>query len=100
MVDDTPFFPGLSPVAGKAVVPRFDGGRLSSDGGLLALREVEAGRAAGRVPDGPAGAGAGAAQPDRDCRLPQADDRGRLRALSRYCGLRRDRHENLVNTRV
>jgi len=41
MVDDTPFLPGLSPVAGKAVVARFDGGRLSSEGGLLALREVE-----------------------------------------------------------
>jgi hypothetical protein len=41
MVDNTPFLPGLSPVAGKAVVARFDGGRLSSEGGLLALREVE-----------------------------------------------------------
>ena len=41
MVDNTPSLPGLSPVAGKAVVPRFDGGRLSSEGGLLALREVE-----------------------------------------------------------
>ena len=40
MVDDTPFLPGLSSVAGKAVVARFDGGRLSSEGGLLALREV------------------------------------------------------------
>jgi len=34
--------PGLSPVAGKAIIARFDGGSLSSDGGLLALREVEA----------------------------------------------------------
>jgi hypothetical protein len=41
MVDDTPLLPGLSPVAGKAVVARFDGGRLSSEGGLLALREIE-----------------------------------------------------------
>src|SRR5437762_13423072 len=41
MVDATPFLPGLSPVQGKAVVARFDGGRLSSDGGLLALREIE-----------------------------------------------------------
>jgi hypothetical protein len=41
MVDDTPLLPGLSPVAGKAVVARFDGGKLSSEGGLLALREVE-----------------------------------------------------------
>jgi len=41
MVDVTPFLPGLSPVPGKAVVARFDGGRLSSEGGLLALREIE-----------------------------------------------------------
>ena len=33
--------PGLSPVAGKPIVVRFDGGLLSSDGGLLALREIE-----------------------------------------------------------
>ena len=33
--------PGLSPVAGKSVVVKFDGGSLSSDGGVLALREVE-----------------------------------------------------------
>ncbi|HYZ33487.1 MAG TPA: IS1380 family transposase [Crenalkalicoccus sp.] len=32
---------GLSPVAGRPLVARFDGGQLSSDGGLLALREVE-----------------------------------------------------------
>jgi Transposase DDE domain group 1 len=41
MVDLTPFLPGLSPVQGKAVVARFDGGRLSSEGGLLGLREIE-----------------------------------------------------------
>lgn len=41
MVDLMPFLPGLSPVQGKAVVARFDGGRLSSEGGLLALREIE-----------------------------------------------------------
>jgi hypothetical protein len=33
--------PGLSPVAGKKVVFNLDGGLLSSDGGLLALRKVE-----------------------------------------------------------
>jgi hypothetical protein len=33
--------PGLSPVAGKSVVAQFDGGLLSSDGGVLALREIE-----------------------------------------------------------
>src|SRR5919107_2917567 len=40
-VESTPPLPGLSPVAGRPVVGRFDGGQLSSDGGLLALREVE-----------------------------------------------------------
>ena len=43
MVDLTPFLPGLSPLQGKAVIARFDGGRLSSEGGLLALRESSAG---------------------------------------------------------
>lgn len=33
--------PGLSPVAGRPIIARFDGGALSSDGGLLALREIE-----------------------------------------------------------
>ena len=41
MVDATPLLPGLSAVQGKAVIARFDGGRLSSEGGLLALREIE-----------------------------------------------------------
>ena len=40
-VANTPSLPGLSPVAGKPVLARFDGEMLSSDGGLLALREVE-----------------------------------------------------------
>ena len=41
MVDATPLLPGLSAVQGKVIVARFDGGRLSSQGGLLALREIE-----------------------------------------------------------
>jgi len=40
-VESTPALPGLSPVAGKPIIARFDGGQLSSDGGVLALREVE-----------------------------------------------------------
>jgi hypothetical protein len=40
-VDPTLPLPGLSPVLGKPVVARFDGGRLSSDGGVLLLAEVE-----------------------------------------------------------
>ena len=39
--DPTPMLPGLSPVCGKAFVARLDGACMSSDGGLLALREVE-----------------------------------------------------------
>ena len=41
MIDLMPPLPGLSPVAGKSVVAKFDGGRLSSDGGILVLREIE-----------------------------------------------------------
>ena len=40
-VDLTLPLPGLSPVCGKPIVARFDGGRLSSDGGILLLAEVE-----------------------------------------------------------
>jgi hypothetical protein len=40
MTDPMLPLPGLSPVAGKTIVVRFDGGLLSSDGGVLALREV------------------------------------------------------------
>ena len=41
MVDVTLPLPGLSPIEGKEIVARFDGGRLSSDGGLVVLREIE-----------------------------------------------------------
>ena len=41
-IDATLPLPGLSPVGGKPIIACFDGGFLSSDGGLLALREVEA----------------------------------------------------------
>jgi Transposase DDE domain group 1 len=41
MVDPALPLPGLSPIDGKELVARFDGGRLSSDGGLLVLREIE-----------------------------------------------------------
>lgn len=40
-VENAPPLPGLSPVGGKSLVARFDGGPLSSDGGVLALREIE-----------------------------------------------------------
>jgi hypothetical protein len=40
MDDATLPLPGLSPVSGKPIQARFDGGMLS-DGGILVLREVE-----------------------------------------------------------
>ncbi len=68
MVDTTPLLPGLSPVGGKAVAARFDGGALSSDAGLLALR-VNGGDKADHV----------AAQIQAICRAPS----GMTRSLSR-----------------
>ena len=34
------YLPGLSPVENKELCARFDGGRLSSDGGVLVLRGI------------------------------------------------------------
>ena len=36
----TPDLPGLSPVHSKPLTARFDGGRMSSDGGAIVLREI------------------------------------------------------------
>src|SRR5258708_38945406 len=41
MTEATLFLPGLSPVGGKTITATFDGGRLSSNGGVLILREIE-----------------------------------------------------------
>ncbi len=41
MYEDNLFLPGLSPVENLDIHARFDGGALSSDGGVLVLREVE-----------------------------------------------------------
>ena len=41
MDQDTRFLPGLSPVEGRELRADFDGGALSSDGGVLVLREIE-----------------------------------------------------------
>ena len=41
MSHDSPMLPGLSPVYGLDIHARFDGGALSSDGGVLLLREIE-----------------------------------------------------------
>jgi hypothetical protein len=43
MIDTMLPLPGLSPVSAKTVIAKFDGGVLSSDGGVLVLREVEQG---------------------------------------------------------
>lgn len=41
MPHDSPMLPGLSAVQGLDIHARFDGGALSSDGGVLVLREIE-----------------------------------------------------------
>jgi hypothetical protein len=50
MADHAPFLPGLSAVGGKPVRLTFDGGRLTSDAGVLVLAEIERRRGlAGRL---------------------------------------------------
>jgi len=39
MIEATPFLPGLSPVAGKPLTAQRDAGNLTSNGGLIVLRE-------------------------------------------------------------
>ena len=94
MNETTPLLPGLSPVGGKVVAARFDGGALSSDAGLLALREVErrldvAGRLAACIDD-PRDPSPHRARRRGRPALPDADDlcwlRGRHR---RQCPARR-----------
>ena len=56
MTSATPFLPGLSPVAGKSLTAERDAGNLTSNGGLIALREIErrldiAGMIAKHIPD-------------------------------------------------
>ena len=41
MTEDAPFLPGLSPIGGKPVHVAFDGGRLTSDAGVVLLAEIE-----------------------------------------------------------
>lgn len=41
MADRSEFLPGLSPICGKPVHAAFDGGRLTSDAGILVLAEIE-----------------------------------------------------------
>jgi Transposase DDE domain group 1 len=41
MMNSTLPLPGLSPASGKSIVVKFDGGLVSSDGGILVLREIE-----------------------------------------------------------
>jgi Transposase DDE domain group 1 len=40
MTDANPFLPGLSPVSGKPLTAAMDAGNLSSNGGLIVLREI------------------------------------------------------------
>ncbi len=78
-VESTPVLPGLSPICGRAIETRFDGALMSSDCGLLVLREVEqrlgiAGRLAGRIRD------------------PRAPAELKLHAIIAFTGLMPDRH--------
>lgn len=41
MAKDTGFLPGLSPIAGKPIQVSFDGGRLTSDAGVVMLAEID-----------------------------------------------------------
>jgi hypothetical protein len=40
MSQNSSFLPGLSPIQSKALNATFDGGRMSSDGGVIVLREI------------------------------------------------------------
>ena len=81
MMETFPFLPGLSPVYGKELCARFDGGRLSSDGGVLLLREVEHGL-------GLAGRLASCLRDDRDpwCTTQSQADMIRARMFAIACG--------------
>jgi hypothetical protein len=65
MDETTGILPDLPAVAGKVVHVAFDGGRLTSDGGILLLAAIEGAardrRTLGRLHRGPASARAGAA---------------------------------------
>lgn len=41
MDEPTPPLAGMSPISGKRLDARFDGGQLSSDGGVVLLLEIE-----------------------------------------------------------
>ena len=41
MNETIPYLPGLSPIESKELCARFDGGRLSSDGGVLLFPGIE-----------------------------------------------------------
>lgn len=54
--ETTSILPGLLPICGRPIELRFNGGMMSSDGGILALRLMEQGlgsarRLATRLPD-------------------------------------------------
>ena len=92
-VDLTLPLPGLSPVCGKPVDARFDGGRLSSDGGIFVLREVEQRL---RVADRMAACIKDPRSPDQIThsladiiRFPRGDDRSRRGTAGRGERLRR-----------
>jgi len=82
MDDGTGILPGLPAVAGKPVHIGFDGGRLTSDAGILLLAAIEQHlgdcRSAGGLYRRPARSGPGSARACRDDPLPRSADRGGL----------------------
>ncbi len=82
MDDPTLPLPGLSPVAGRSVKACLDGGSLSSDAGVLVLREIEHRRGAAerlaRCLDDPRDPALNHPHAGRHDPLPHDDARGRL----------------------
>ncbi len=86
MDETTPPLAGLSPISGKRLDARFDGGQLSSDGGVVLLREIEqrlrvADRLAACIKD--PRAGSDHTQPCPYYPLSPDDDRVRVRGWQR-----------------
>ena len=52
IMETTPFLPGLSPVSGKTITATFDGGTLSSNGGVVILHELKRGSVSPRCSAG------------------------------------------------
>jgi hypothetical protein len=77
----TSLLPGLSPVEGKPLTATFDAGRLSSDGGVIVLREIATRLGLAETITAPLGNERDPSrvpQLRRDCTHTHGHDRGRL----------------------